>query len=204
MADKYVFQKDHELDWNEVETKVQIISRKFSNIDPKYREDLEQELRLFAFTTSAHYGHMYNRAIDYWRHLSNHVYPEVCVFDVEDGEGNKLCIPEESYEDSVADDTADLLLAATRRELDRYAQTKTEREVVEMCKRILEIIELDIHNLPDPSLKESTTYKYRDGGKYNLTWVMEQTGFPYKRIQWAMDVLKEIMSTVIERKQVIL
>ena len=57
--------EDGTIDWEDVERKVQIISRRFSTtIDWKYREDLEQELRLFAWTTSSNYYDKYRRAVD--------------------------------------------------------------------------------------------------------------------------------------------
>lgn len=195
MADKFIFKDHYDLDWEDIERKVQIISRRFQNIDPKYREDMEQELRLFAFTTSSHYQHMYRKAIDYWRHLTVHVYPEVCIFDMEDSEGNKVAVPEESYEEKYKDEYADKILKLIDRELNRYAITKKEEEIVSIAKRIMEIITYDIYDRPDSSLHEVKSSKYRKG-RMNISWLSDQTGYDYKKIQRSMDTLMEIVRTL--------
>lgn len=203
MSEKFIFSDHYELDWDDIERKVQLISRRFSNIDYKYCEDLEQELRLFALTTSSHYQHMYRKAIDYWRHLTAHVYPEVCIFDVEDNDGNKLLVPEESYEDKVSTDVADKIMSLVHRELDRYAQTKSEQETVEVCRAILEFVGYEVSELPNLHEKEVPSRKYQQG-HLSISWIADQTGYKYKKVQEAFNVLKEIIQTLVVMKKIVI
>ena len=113
--------EDGTIDWEDVERKVQIISRRFSTtIDWKYREDLEQELRLFAWTTSSNYYDMYRRAVDYWRMLTRRVFPEVCVFEFDDNNGQGG-ITEDEYNE---DDEFTRMISKIREAVDEYQTTK--------------------------------------------------------------------------------
>ena len=158
-----------ELDWADVENKVQIISRKFSTtIDWKYREDLEQELRLFAWQKSSNYYDMYRHAVDYWRMLTRRVFPEVCVFEF---------------------DEFDRMISKIREAVDEYQNSKKEQIDHDNCMKILSLIDDIVKG------KESEEVKYTKG-KLQVNWVSEKLGIPYNRVQDALWLLQQVTAVL--------
>lgn len=175
-----------ELDWADVENKVQIISRKFSTtIDWKYREDLEQELRLFAWQKSSNYYDMYRHAVDYWRMLTRRVFPEVCVFEFDDNNGQGG-ITEDTYEEF---DEFDRMISKIREAVDEYQNSKKEQIDHDNCMKILSLIDDIVKG------KESEEVKYTKG-KLQVNWVSEKLGIPYNRVQDALWLLQQVTAVL--------
>ena len=175
---------DGSLDWEDVERKVQIISRKFSTtIDWKYREDLEQELRLFAWKKSSNYYDMYRRAVDYWRSLTRKVFPEVCVFEFDDNNGQGG-ITEDKYD---TDDEFLVMINKIREAIEDYQNTKHERTDHDNCMKILDLLERSILNGEEIHFTK---------GKVQISWVSEKMDIPYNRVQDAMWLLQQVVTTL--------
>ena len=178
--------EDGTIDWEDVERKVQIISRRFSTtIDWKYREDLEQELRLFAWTTSSNYYDMYRRAVDYWRMLTRRVFPEVCVFEFDDNNGQGG-ITEDEYNE---DDEFTRMISKIREAVDEYQTTKHERTDHDNCMKILDLIE----EIESGTVKEEPQYTK---GKLKLEWVSQYSDIKYNRVQDAFWLLQNVIATL--------
>jgi len=175
---------DGSLDWEDVERKVQIISRKFSTtIDWKYREDLEQELRLFAWKKSSNYYDMYRKAVDYWRSLTRKVFPEVCVFEFDDNNGQGG-ITEDKYD---TDDEFLVMINKIREAIEDYQNTKHERTDHDNCMKILDLLERSILNGEEIHFTK---------GKVQISWVSEKMDIPYNRVQDAMWLLQQVVTTL--------
>lgn len=177
---------DGTLDWEDVERKVQILSRRFaSTIDWKYREDLEQELRLFAWTTSSNYHDMYRRAVDYWRMLTRRVFPEVCVFEFDDNNGQGG-ITEDRYNE---DEDFLKMISKIREAVDEYQNSKHELTDRENCMKILDLIE----DIISGRVKEEPKYTK---GKLQVDWVAQYLGIKYNRVQDAFWLLQHVVSAL--------
>lgn len=178
--------EDGTIDWEDVERKVQIISRRFSTtVDWKYREDLEQELRLFAWTTSSNYYDMYRRAVDYWRMLTRRVFPEVCVFEFDDNNGQGG-ITEDKYNEN---DEFIRMISKIREAIDEYQTTKHERADHDNCMKILDLIE----EIAAGTVKEEPKYTK---GKLKLEWVSQYCDIKYNRVQDAFWLLQNVIATL--------
>ena len=177
---------DGSLDWEDVERKVSIISRKFSHtIDWKYLEDLEQELRLFAWTTSSNYWDMYRKAVDYWRMLTRRVFPEICIFEFDDNNGQAgITVDEYLREESFND-----VLAKIRASVEDFQNTAKEQRDRENCLRILDLLEKIISGEFDGDPKYTN-------GKIQFNWVSETLEIPYNRVQDAFWLLQRVCETL--------
>lgn len=175
---------DGSLDWEDIERKVQIISRRFSTtIDWKYREDMEQELRLFAWKTSSNYYDMYRRAVDYWRTLTRKVFPEICVFEFDDNNGQGG-ITEDKYDDN---DEFVKMIDLIRDSIDDYQNTNHERTDRENCMKILDLLE--------KSISEGSEI-VATKGKIRVSWVSEILDIPYNKVQDAIWLLQQVVTTL--------
>lgn len=187
---------ERKIDWEDVENKVSIICRKFSNIDNRYQDDLAQELRIHAYYVSDDYYDLQRKAIDYWRTLTRRVYPEVPYIDLELMAGA----------DSPSDGTMyyESTVKAIRKELNRKVyDSKTDSLINGLALKILDILieDIDGSTLTKESIKadkEIGIHKYRNG-KINISYL--DLRFPdvnYKTITKAVNRLKEVITGLEE------
>ena len=175
---------DGTIDWEDVERKVQIISRRFSTtIDWKYREDMEQELRLFAWKKSSNYYDMYRRAVDYWRSLTRKVFPEVCVFEFDDNNGQGG-ITEDKY---LEDNDFMIMIKKIRDAIEDYQNTKKEQTDHDNCVKILNLIEASVIGGEELIMTK---------GKIKISWVSEKLDIPYNKVQDALWLLQQVTTTL--------
>lgn len=179
------------IDWEDVETKISIILRKFSNIDDRYKDDLAQELRIHAYSYSDDYYDLQRKAIDYWRTLTRKVYPEVPFIDLELMSGADNSDKNMLYYECT--------VKAIRKELNREVYSSaSDRKINELALKILDII---IEDIDGSTVTEETTqanetitlHKYRNG-KINLSYL--DLRFPdihYKSISKAFNRLREVV-----------
>ena len=175
--------KDGSLDWDDVETKVSIIMRRFSTtIDWKYLEDLGQELRIFAWSTSSNYWDMYRRAVDYWRTLTRRVFPEICVFEFdESSESFEVTYQEKEEVHRVASEIRKALLD--------FDRTEKEKRDSHNCLLIIDVIEKWALGEYDQDIPLRA-------GKIQKSWVSEKFQIPYVHVQDALWLLDKITSAL--------
>lgn len=176
-----------EIDWDEVETKISIICRKFDNIPERLRDDLKQELRLYAYYKSDDYYHMQNRAVDFWRSLNRHIYPEVPFLDME-------LMNDEIFEDETKVEYDEIVNKITT-ELNVPGENVHEDRLNEVSKKILGVIldDIDERRKTNPLNEEYRSTKYING-RISLTYLSEV--FPdihYKRLQKGLKNLESIL-----------
>lgn len=172
-----------EINWDEVENKVAILVRKFSNIDSRYRDDLAQELRLHAMLKSDDFYDLQRRAIDFWRSIQRKVYPEVPFIDLELVGGSLKDKAEESAEFSE-------LLSHMRRELAREG-TVAEVRLNAICHDVLDIILEDIVSEGAELDEELNRYI---NGRINCTYLAKRLpDIHYKMIRKAVKNLEDIL-----------
>lgn len=178
---------DGSIDWEDVERKVQIISNRFATtIDWKYREDMEQELRLFAWQKSSNYWDMYRRAVDYFRTLTRKVYPEICVFEFDDNNGQGG-VTEDKY---LEDDNFETILKKIREEINKFSDGKIETRERDNSLKILDFIENYARGNHEEDIKFTK-------GKIQVTYLMEKTGIDYSKIQEAYWFLQQVVKAMI-------
>lgn len=170
------------IDWADVENKISIILRKFSNIDPKYKDDLAQELRIHAYYKSDDYYNLYRKAIDFWRQLHTRQYPEIPFFDLELIGG--------SSEDKGDDVDFNTLVSLVNTELNRKGHGFYDEQRLELCRSIFTILVDEVQGTHNISIKSTDTLDYF-GGRISLTWLAEQLDVHYKAVQKAMAFLTE-------------
>lgn len=174
---------EHEIDWNEVENKIAIICYRFENLSP-WHEDLAQELRIHAYYVSDNYYDLYRKAIDFWRMVQSKQTPEIPYFDLE--------VLNKSCEDETLDQL-DELVDLIRKELNQPAHNKCDSNMLELSKKLLNIMMEDI----DPKKVEEkietgkSSLNHYINDRLNITWVAEETGIGYKRIAVAMKFLED-------------
>lgn len=190
---KPIDESKRNIDWEEVETKISIICRKFSNIEERYKDDLAQELRIHAFYYSDDYYDLHRKAVDFWRVMTRRVYPEIPFIDLEIMAGA----------DRIRDDDLDYkdTLEKIKRELTRgpYKNVR-EKELDDISLRILDIIVEDIDGttVTRESLVEYTSSKYHNG-RINLSYLdMRMPEINYKRLVKAAKRLEEIVTALQE------
>lgn len=179
-----------EINWEEVESKVGAVCAKFKNIKGDYLDDLAQELRIHAYYKSDNYYDLYRRAIDFWRSMQIHVYPEVPYFDME--------LLSDVHEDKDETVTYHELLEKIYKELARDCYTKAECRKVEIIKKILELITDDIDNGRDENKFNPSNSLDYFGGKISITYVSERTATPYKHVQEALNFLQTLIRELEE------
>lgn len=183
---------ERNIDWEEVEKKVSIICRKFSNIDPRYIDDLAQELRIHAYYVSDDYYDLQRKAIDFWRSMQVRVYPEVPFFDMELVGGAKM------------DDTSrydyDVLVNLIKKELQRKNGSYYENALDDIALRILDIIVMDIDEREVGRRKNlKGTSKPYINQRISCTYLSEELpDIHYKRIQKALNLLADIIQGLSE------
>lgn len=184
------------IDWEDVENKISIICRKFSNIDNRFKDDLAQELRIHAYYVSDDYYDLQRKAIDFWRTLTRRVFPEIPYIDLELTAGSlNFNDSNISYQETVK---------AVRDELSRREyETANEGKIDDLALKILDIIIEDI----DGSTINKETYeaevnislhKYRNG-KINISYL--DLRFPdinYKTVTKAVNRLREVIEGLID------
>lgn len=184
------------IDWEDVENKISIICRKFSNIDNRFKDDLAQELRIHAYYVSDDYYDLQRKAIDFWRTLTRKVFPEIPYIDLELTAGSmKFNDSEISYQETVK---------AIRIELSkREYETTNEAKIDDLALKILDII---IEDIDGSTLSKETyeadknisIYKYRNG-KINISYL--DLRFPeinYKTVSKALSRLREVIEGLSE------
>lgn len=175
---------NNNINWEEVEQKVAIICNKFSNI-ASWREDLAQELRIHAYYVSDNYYDLYRKAIDFWRKLQTRQFPETPYYDLE--------VLNPSYTKDYNDQFDDII-KLIQKELDRYGNTKWDRDKLEVSKKLLLIIAADIdESYPSDSIENKTNMNHYINSRLNLSWVEKETGINYKRLVNAMKILEDIV-----------
>ena len=187
---------DRNIDWEDVENKISIICRKFSNIDARFRDDLAQELRIHAYYYSDDYYDLQRKAIDYWRTLTRKVFPEIPYIDLELTAGtNKFNDSGITYQET---------LKAVRTELSRNEyETSGEIKINELALKILDIINEDIDGstITEESCRcddSINLHKYRNG-KINVSYL--DLRFPdinYKTVSKALNRLREVIEGLID------
>lgn len=183
----------HEVDWDELEKKISIIVRKFSNIEDRYRDDLAQELRIHAFTKSDDFYDLQRKAIDFWRSIQRRIYPEIPFIDLELVGG--------SYKDK-AEEIAEFndLLENIRRELSRGGSV-TQVRLNAISSDILDIILEDIQECR-AEIDELNRYI---NGRINCTYLAKRLpNVHYKMIRKALKNLEEILSGLCRMRGVVL
>lgn len=178
---------DGTIDWEDVERKVQIISRRFATtIDWKYREDLEQELRLFAWQKSSNYYDMYRRAVDYWRTLTRKVFPEVCIFEFDDNNGQGGITEDEYLEDENLED----ILNKIRAEIIEFSNSKVEIRERDNSLKILDIIEKYAKGYHENDIRFTK-------GKIQVGYLADKTGIEYAKIQEAIWFIQQVIKAMV-------
>lgn len=180
-----VNEKERNIDWEDVERKVSIICRKFNNIDPRYIDDLAQELRIHAFYISDDYYDLTRKAIDFWRTLQVRVYPEVPFFDLELIGGSKV--------DKKSTLEFNDIVIEVREELERPGQGYYDQQMIDLAKSIFEILVKESTDEVYEEEKDSDTLMYF-GGRISVTWLSEQLGVNYKRVIKSMKFLEEVIT----------
>lgn len=180
------------INWEEVEYKISIIRRRFDNIEPRYKDDLAQELRIHAYYVSDNYYDLYRKAIDYWRSLQVRVYPEVPFFDLE--------ILGRSETDKEVSVIYDEIVSKVLKELNRSGESAYDNRTLEIAKEIFTIITTDIENPKDAmniSCVEYVKNRYT-GPKINLSWLSEELNVSYKAVSAAMREIESIIRGLAE------
>lgn len=184
----------NEVDWQDIETKVQIISRKFSTtIDWKYREDLEQELRIFAWMVSSNYWNMYRKAVDYYRHLTRKVYPETAVYDFTFVDDKKSV--EDEYDFSDGDRHFDELMMMLREQISGLADYKKNYD--KYTRNALIVLD-EIERYVKGKVEYDTQYR----GRLNFTRLSENLGISFKEVQDAYWVIKKVVAALVAMKKI--
>lgn len=180
---------ERNIDWNDVETKISIICRKFNNIDYRYLDDLAQELRIHAYYYSDDYYDLQRKAIDFWRTLTRKVYPEVPYLDLEILAGEYF--PNEStivYKDIVGKIRKELL--------SKDFKSSREIELDEIANKVLDIIieDIDGSTLCKDSYCEYISSKYHNG-RISISYLdLRLKDVNYKRLVKAVKRLEEIVN----------
>lgn len=171
------------IDWDEVEAKINIICNKFQNLK-RYRADLAQELRIHAYFVSDDYYNLYRRAIDFYRHIQTKESPDTPYFDLE--------FMESIGKTDECDEDFHIIVGYIKKELRRPGLNKWDEDMLRLAEQILDIILSDIDpNVPFPlPRRHSNLLPYRNE-KLNLSWVAEVTGINYKRISTAMRFIED-------------
>lgn len=172
------------IDWDEVETKISLICRKFDNLAP-WHEDLAQELRIHAYYYSDNYYDLYRKAIDFWRKIQTRHTPEIPYFDLE-----VLNLSTEQEYDMQYSDIVNLV----NKELERPGLNKCDNEMLDVAKLLLQLILFDIDpkvTYPKDKMSGKSTLNHYRGGRLNLSWVAEETNISYKRLISAMKFLED-------------
>lgn len=183
------------LDWEEIESKISLICYKFDNLSP-WHEDLAQELRMHAYYTSDNYYDLYRKAIDFWRKIQTRQSPEIPYFDLE--------VLNASYNDNPLDQSESIVLLV-RKELERPAYSKWDKDMLDLSNLLLDIILSDVN----PKLMKSKELKLNKSklshyinGRLNLSWVAEETDIGYKRIVVAMKFLEDTVEGLAIMKKI--
>lgn len=178
------------IDWDDVENKISIICRKFSNIDNRFKDDLAQELRIHAYYYSDDYYDLQRKAIDYWRTLTRRVYPEIPYIDLELTAGEDTSDPTSDiyYESTVKTIKKELLS-------DVY-ESKSDINLNNLALKILDIILEDFDGNVSKDVDDIDSkiklHKYRNG-KINLSYIdIRLPDVNYKMISKAFNRLKEV------------
>lgn len=173
------------INWEEVESKISLICYKFNNINPKWHEDLAQELRIHAYYVSDDYYNLYRKAIDFWRKLQTREMPELPYYDLE---VLGRCDVDRSHMKPFDD-----IVSLVRKELQRPAQSKWDADMLNLANSLFDIIISDIDDRTKTSqdiLDKSKSNHYINQ-RLNLSWVAEETGIGYKRLVNAMKFLED-------------
>lgn len=176
-------------DWEDVENKVQILSRKFaSTIDWRYREDLEQELRVYAWTTSTDYWNMYRKAVDFYRHLSCKYYGETCVDDFTFVDDQKSVEDEYEFSDSVKEYLR--VLEMIRKSISEMSDYKKNYDKYsENALRILDEIQKHVEG----KVEYETVYR----GRIKFSQLSEELDMNYKDVQDAFWLIKKVVAALV-------
>lgn len=175
--------KNNNIDWTDVENKISLICYKFDNLS-SWHEDLAQELRIHAYYVSDNYYDLYRKAIDFWRKVQTRHTPEIPYFDLE--------VLGRSTNDQTLDQF-DHLVNLLRKELSLPGHNKWDDNMLEVARKLLDIILEDIE--PDKVIEKQEMNKsslnHYINSRLNLSWVADETGIGYKRIVVAMKFLED-------------
>ena len=191
---KPINENERNINWEEVENKISIICRKFSNIEPRYMDDLAQELRIHAYYYSDDYYDLQRRAIDFWRTIQRKIMPEVPYFDLELIGGSKL----EDYSRVEFDGLVNVLKSELSK--DPTSRRKNyEREIQTLAKNVLDIIISDIiPDAPEVDIREGKDYKPYINGRISCSYLWEVMGedvgsVNYAHIRAAMKYIEKMI-----------
>lgn len=185
---------ERNIDWEDVERKISIIVYKFNNINPSYREDLAQELRIHAYYFSDDYYDLYRAAVDYWRRLTRKEYPEVPFIDLDLMSSN-------FHEFDNVDGTYESIVVSIRKELNKeYGKNIKQKDLDKIANLILDVICEDIEGNSNKFNDEGTTVSMYYSGRINITYLDQL--FPdihYKRLQKALKRIEAILLSFKEK-----
>lgn len=186
---------ENEIDWNDVEYKVRLISHRFSTtIDWRYREDLEQELRIFAWTKSTNYWDMYRRAVDFYRHLNRKYYGETCVddFTFVDDKESKF----DNYEEKEEAEEYEKLFSLIRESVEGFSDYKKNYDKYS-ADALAVLAEID--RFLKGKVEYSTSYKR---GRIQFNQLSDNLGISYKDVQNAIWLIKKVISALVAMKKI--
>ena len=184
---KSVNESERKIDWEDVNKKISIICRKFSNIDMRYRDDLEQELRIHAYYYSDDYYDLQRKAIDFWRTLTRNVYPEVPFIDLELVGG--FCKDRE-LENLNYKSTLNLIKNSLSTE-----SPSSNKDLDSIALKVLDIIveDIDGSTVCKETYKDFGCHKYRNG-KINVSYLDLRFGnISYKKLARAVSRLSNVI-----------
>ena len=183
-------ENERNIDWEDVETKISIICRKFDNISSRYQDDLAQELRIHAYYISDDYYDLQRKAIDFWRTLQVRVMPEVPFFDLELVGGAKL--------DDESTVEFENIVSLIRKELAREGKNYYDDLLLQYANKVLDVIVMDIDG-SNPSSKTELNLENGTSTPYvnkriSCTYLSEiLPDIHYKSIQKSLKLLEEIV-----------
>ena len=177
---------ERNIDWADVENKINIICCKFSNLSYCH-EDLAQELRIHAWYRSDNYYDLYRKAIDFWRKKQSKESPDIPYCDLD--------VLGELYVDEDPLSQVEDIISLVRKELTRTPQNKWEGNRMELALRLFDIILADIDPKKCNEITEmnKSNLNHYVNKRLNLSWVAEETGEGYKQLVVAMKLLEDII-----------
>jgi len=181
-----------ELNWEEIETKISIICRKFDNIPASLMDDLAQELRIHAYYKSDDYYDLFRRAISFWRSLNASKNSDLPFFDLEMIGGSS----NDRYDYNMR-----YIANEIKKELKRTPSSSYwDSKMIERAGEILDIVLHDIDDrLPpvEPTNFNIVSKKYING-RISLSWLSESLGISYRSAENTMNFLADTVLGLVD------